>query len=106
MNQWMQRYIEIKKNVDSSDYSPQVIKAFYALKDELEQEDSLEAKDVLAYVCASLLLYKNAYQALVAIPLKKHDKKMMLRFASIKERCDAYGNAYAIPHPKQEAINK
>ena len=66
MNEYLKRYIELKKQFVATDNGPDSIRALYAFKEELEQSEDKQAKEVLVDVY-DLLDFEDAYELLCQI---------------------------------------
>ena len=62
MDQFRQRYIELKNAYMRSDGDAASVQALYEYKDYLEEQSTSEAKWVLVDVCETLELYRTAYE--------------------------------------------
>lgn len=99
MNEYLKRYIELKKQFVAANESPDSVRALYAFKEELEQNEDKQAKEVLVDVYDLLDFKKDAYELLCQIG-NRSDKKTLKRLGTLKEYAENWGNHYAIPRPK------
>lgn len=99
MNEYLKRYIELKKLFTKTDGGPDSIRALYAFKEELEQIEDKQGKEVLVDVYDLLDLKKDAYDLLCQIG-NRSDKKILKRLGVLKDYAENWGNHYAIPRPK------
>lgn len=99
MSEYQKRYIELKKEFEQTDGAPESICALYAFKEELEQTEDMEAKNILVYVYDLLDFKKDAYELLLKIG-DRSDKKVLKRLGAMKDYAENWGNHYAIPKPK------
>lgn len=101
---YQQKFLELKKKYLLCEGSAESVQALYELKDCLEEEDSPQAKLVLADVYQLLKLYQSAYETLRPL-VDKEDKKaqkLLIRLQSLSE----YGNRFALYRPKGERLPK
>lgn len=99
MNEFLKKYITLKKQFEQSNGNPESIRALYAFKEELEHTEDRQAKEALVEVYDLLDFKKNAYDLLSQ--LSDHtDRKTLKRLATWKEYAENWGNHYAIPKPK------
>ena len=61
MNEYLKKYIELKKQFSVTDGGPDCICALYKFKEELEQSENKQAREVLVDVYDMLDLKKDAY---------------------------------------------
>ena len=99
MNEYLKRYIELKKLFTKTDGGPDSIRALYAFKEELEQIEDKQGKKVLVDVYDLLDFKKDAYDLLCQIG-NRSDKKILKRLGVLKDYAENWGNHYAIPRPK------
>ncbi len=99
MNKYQKEYIELKKQYEESDGNPDNIIALYALKEQLEQTEDRQAKEVLVYVYDFLNYKKSAFE-MFSIIGDFSDIKVKKRLAKMKTYADNWGNSFAIPKPK------
>lgn len=99
MNEYLKKYIELKKQFSVTDGGPECICALYKFKEELEQSENKQAREVLVDVYDMLDLKKDAYNLLCQIG-DLSDKKTLKRLGVLKEYAENLGNYYAIPKPK------
>lgn len=99
MNEYLKRYIELKKQFTADNGGPDSVRALYAFKEELEQNEDKQAREVLVDVYDLLDFKKDAYDLLCQIG-NRSDKKTLKRLGTLKEYAKNWGNHYAIPRPK------
>jgi len=99
MNKYLKRYIELKKQVVATNDGPDSVRSLYAFKEELEQTEDEQAKEVLVDVYDLLDFKKDAYELLCQIG-NRSDKKTLKRLGVLKDYAENWGNHYAIPKPK------
>ena len=99
MNEYLKRYIALKKQLVAANEGPDSVRALYAFKEELEQNEDKQAKEVLVDVYDLLDFKKDAYELLCQIG-NRSDKKTLKRLGTLKEYAENWGNHYAIPKPK------
>ena len=98
MNDYQQKYIELKKEYERSDGAADSVQALYEYKDFLEEQTSQEAKRALVNVCETLGLYKTAYETLR--PLVTREDKPALKHLGKLQSLQEQGDHYALPRPK------
>ena len=97
MNEYLKQYIELKKQFAATNEGPDSVRALYVFKEELEQSEDEQAREVLVY---DLLDFKkDAYELLCQIG-NRSDKKTLKRLGVLKDYAENWGNHYAIPRPK------
>ena len=99
MTEYQKTYIELKKQFSATDGGPDSVRALYAFKEELEQSEDRQAKEVLVDVYDLLDFTKDAYELLCQIG-NRSDKKALKRLGVLKEYAEHWGNDYAIPKSK------
>lgn len=99
MNEYLKRYIELKKQFVATNNSPDSVRSLYAFKEELEYMEEEQAKEVLVDVYDLLDFKKDAYDLLCQIG-NRSDKKTLKRLGTLKDYAENWGNHYAIPKPK------
>lgn len=67
MNEYLKRYIELKKQFDATNNGPDSVRALYAFKEKLEHTEDEQAKEVLVNVYDLLDFKKDAYELLCQI---------------------------------------
>ena len=100
MNEYLKRYIELKKQFVATNNSPDSVRSLYAFKEELEYMEEEQAKEVLVDVYDLLDFKKDAYDLLCQIG-NRSDKKTLKRLGTLKDYAENWGNHYAIPKPKR-----
>ena len=99
MNEYLKKYIELKKRFSAADGGPDSVRALYGFKKELEQSGDRQAKEVLVDVYDLLDFKKDAYDLLSRIG-NRSDRKVLKRLGTLKEYAESWGNHYAVPMPK------
>ena len=99
MTEYQKTYIELKKQFSKTDGGPDSVRALYAFKEELEQNEDPQAKEVLVDVYDLLAFKKDAYELLCQIG-DRSDKKTLKRMGTLKDYAENWGNHYALPKPK------
>ena len=61
MNEYLKKYIELKKQFSAADGGPDSVRAFYGFKGELEQSGDRQAKEVLVSYDESRYLFGNKW---------------------------------------------
>ncbi len=98
MNDYQQKYIELKKQYEQSDGAADAVQALYEYKDFLKEQGTPEAQWVLVDVCETLELYKTAYETLR--PLVTSEDKSALKHLGKLQSLQERGDHYALPRPK------
>lgn len=98
MNDYQQKYIELKKQYEQSEGAADAVQALYEYKDFLEEQDIAEAKWALVNVCETLELYKTAYETLRPL-VTREDKSGLKRLGKLQSLLEQ-GDHYALPRPK------
>ena len=98
MDQFLQRYIELKNAYVRSNGDAASIQALYEYKDYLEEQSTSEAKWVLVDVCETLELYRTAYETLRPLVTRENKKarKRLGKLQSFQEQ----GDHFALHRPK------
>ena len=99
MTEYQKTYIELKKQFVATNEGPDSVRALYTFKEELEQSEDQQAKEVLVDVYDLLDLKKDAYELLCQIG-NRSDKKTLKRLGTLKDYAENWGNHYALPKPK------
>lgn len=99
MNEYLKKYIELKKRFSAADGGPDSVRALYGFKKELEQSGDRQAKEVLVDVYDLLDFKKDAYDLLSRVG-NRSDRKVLKRLGTLKEYAESWGNHYAVPMPK------
>lgn len=99
MNEYLKEYIELQKQFRETKGNPDSVRALYVFKEELEQSEDKQAKEVLVDVYDLLDFKKDAYELLCQIG-NRSDKKTLKRLGTLKEYAENWGNHYALPKPK------
>ncbi len=90
MTEYQKTYIELKKRFSATDGGPDSVRALYAFKEELEQSEDKQAKEVLVDVDDLLDFKKDAYELLCQIG-NRSDKKTLKRLGTLKGLCGKLG---------------
>ena len=98
MNDYQQKYIELKKEYERSEGAADAVQALYEYKDFLEEQDTPEAKWTLVNVCETLELYKTAYETLR--PLVTRENKPALKHLGKLQSLQVQGDRYALLRPR------
>ena len=88
-----------KSSFGETEGNPDSVRALYTFKEELEQSEEQQAKEVLVDVYDLLDFKKDAYELLCQIG-NRSDKKTLKRLGVLKDYAENWGNHYAIPKPK------
>ena len=96
MNKYLKQYIELQKQFRETEGNPDSVRALYAFKEELEQSEDRQAKEVLVDVYDLLDFKKDAYELLCQIG-DRSNKKTLKRLGTLKDYAENWGNQYAIP---------
>jgi len=99
MTEYQKTYIELKKQFVATNEGPDSVRALYTFKEELEQSEDQQAKEVLVDVYDLLDFKKDAYELLCQIG-NRSDKKTLKRLGTLKDYAKNWGNHYALPKPK------
>ena len=99
MTEYQKTYIELKKQFVATNEGPDSVRALYTFKEELEQSEDQQAKEVLVDVYDLLDFKKDAYELLCQIG-NRSDKKTLKRLGILKDYAENWGNHYALPRPK------
>ena len=100
MTEYQKTYIELKKQFVATNEGPDSVRALYTFKEELEQSEDQQAKEVLVDVYDLLDFKKDAYELLCQIG-NRSDKKTLKRLGTLKDYAENWGNHYALPKPKR-----
>ena len=101
MTEYQKTYIELKKQFVATNEGPDNVRALYTFKEELEQSEDQQAKEVLVDVYDLLDFKKDAYELLCQIG-NRSDKKPLKRLGTLKDYAENWGNHYALPKPGRE----
>ena len=99
MTEYQKTYIELKEQFVATNEGPDNVRALYTFKEELEQSEDQQAKEVLVDVYDLLDFKKDAYELLCQIG-NRSDKKTLKRLGTLKDYAENWGNHYALPKPK------
>lgn len=99
MNDYLQLYIERKKQFETSDGNKESVLGLYELKDALEKINSKDAKEILVNVYDLLNYKKDAYDLLMSIS-DLSNVKVKKRLGKMKIYAENWKNEFAIPKPK------
>ena len=102
MNEYLKRYIELKKQFVATNNSPDSVRSLYAFKEELEYMEGEQAKEVLVDVYDLLDFKKDAYDLLCQIG-NRSDKKTLKRLGTLKDYAENWGNHYANPKRQKKS---
>lgn len=106
MNDYLQLYIERKKQFETSDGNKESVLRLYELKDALEKINSKDAKEILVNVYDLLNYKKDAYDLLMSIS-DLSNAKVKKRLGKMKIYAENWKNEFAIPKPKtKEELEK
>ena len=94
MNEYLKRYIELKKQFVATNNSPDSVRSLYAFKEELEYMEEEQAKEVLVDVYDLLDFKKDAYDLLCQIG-NRSDKKTLKRLGTLKDYAENWGTQNA-----------
>ena len=83
MTEYQKTYIELKKQFVATNEGPDSVRALYTFKEELEQSEDQQAKEVLVDVYDLLDFKKDAYELLCQIG-NRSDKKTLKRLGTLK----------------------
>ena len=83
MTEYQKTYIELKKQFVATNEGPDNVRALYTFKEELEQSEDQQAKEVLVDVYDLLDFKKDAYELLCQIG-NRSDKKTLKRLGTLK----------------------
>ena len=97
MNDYEIRYVELKKAYEHSGGAAEQVLALYEYKDFLEEQDTPEARWVLADVYETLELYRSAYETLLPL-VSRTDKKALKRLGKL-QGLQGQWNAFALRRP-------
>ena len=100
MTEYQKTYIELKKQFVATNEGPDSVRALYTFKEELEQSEDQQAKEVLVDMYDLLDFKKDAYELLCQIG-NRSDKKTLKRLGILKDYAENWGNHYALPSPKR-----
>lgn len=99
MNKYLKKYIELQKKFNEPKGKPDSVRDLYTFKDELEQTEDPQAKEVLVNVYNLLDYKKSAYDLLCKIG-DRSDPKIFKRLEIMKDFAENWGDHYAIRKPK------
>ena len=105
MNQYLQKYITLKKQYIDQEGNQASVAALYDLADELAKLDDLEAKKVLVDLYDQLGLYASAYDLFTKI-FTKPDRKQIKKLARLEEMSQSHGDRFALPRPLRKEEKK
>ena len=98
MTEYQKTYIELKKQFVATNEGPDSVRALYTFKEELEQSEDQQAKEVLVDMYDLLDFKKDAYELLCQIG-NRSDKKTLKRLGTLKDYAENWGNHYALRRP-------
>ena len=97
MNEYLKQYIKLQKPFRVTQGNPDSVCALYAFKDELEQSEDKQAKEILVDVYDLLGFKKSAYDLLCQIG-DRSDKKILKRLGTLKDYSEKSGGpSWACP---------
>ena len=91
MTEYQKTYIELKKQFVATNEGPDSVRALYTFKEELEQSEDQQAKEVLVDMYDLLDFKKDAYELLCQIG-NRSDKKTLKRLGILKDYAENWGN--------------
>ena len=83
MNEYLKQYIELQKQFRETEGNPDSVRALYTFKEELEQSEDQQAKEVLVDVYDLLDFKKDAYELLCQIGNRSDKKTLKLSLIHI-----------------------
>lgn len=101
MNEYLKRYIELKKQFVATNNSPDSVRSLYAFKEELEYMEEEQAKEVLVDVYDLLDFKKDAYDLLCQIG-NRSDKKTLKRLGTLKDYAEIGETIMLSRNPKRQ----
>ena len=84
MTEYQKTYIELKKQFVATNEGPDNVRALYTFKEELEQSEDQQAKEVLVDMYDLLDFKKDAYELRCQIG-NRSDKKTLKRLGILKD---------------------
>ena len=99
MNKYLKQYIELQKQFRETEGNPDSVRALYAFKEELEQSEDRQAKEVLVDVYDLLDFKKDAYELLCQIG-DRSNKKTLKRLGTFEGLRGELGQS--IRHPQAQ----
>ncbi len=99
MNEYLKKYIELKKRFSAADGGPDSVRALYGFKKELEQSGDRQAKEVLVDVYDLLDFKKDAYDLLSRIG-NRSDRKRPQTSGHTEGICGKLGKPLRCSHAK------
>jgi len=99
VTEYLKTYIELKKQYEQTNGTPEIVRALYDFKEKLEQTEDPQAREVLVNVYDLLDFKKDAYDLLCQIG-DRSDQKVLKRLGTMKDYAEKWGNHYALPKPK------
>lgn len=100
MTEYQKTYIELKKQFVATNEGPDSVRALYTFKEELEQSEDQQAKEVLVDVYDLLDFKKDAYELLCQIG-NRSDKKTLKRLGTLKDYAETGAIIMLSPSPKR-----
>ena len=76
MNEYLKQYIELQKQFRETEGNPDSVRALYTFKEELEQSEDQQAKEVLVDVYDLLDFKKDAYGQPIRIQWLAYEKSV------------------------------
>ena len=93
MTEYQKTYIELKKQFVATNEGPDNVRALYTFKEELEQSEDQQAKEVLVDVYDLLDFKKDAYELLCQIG-NRSDKKTRSEERRVGKECRSRWSPY------------
>ena len=100
MTEYQKTYIELKKQFVATNEGPDNVRALYTFKEELEQSEDQQAKEVLVDMYDLLDFKKDAYELLCQIG-NRSDKKTLKRLGILKDYAKTGAIIMPSPGPKR-----
>lgn len=99
MNEYLKKYIELRKQFSATDGGSDSLLALHTFKEELEEIEDRQAKEVLVDVYDLLNYKEKAYKLLCQIA-DRSDRKVLKKLGTLKDFAGTWGNYYALRKPK------
>ena len=96
MTEYQKTYIELKKQFVATNEGPDSVRALYTFKEELEQSEDQQAKEVLVDMYDLLDFKKDAYEPLCQIG-NRSDKKNTQAAGHAERICGKLGKSLCSP---------
>ena len=104
MNEYLKQYIELQKQFRETEGNPDSVRALYTFKEELEQSEDQQAKEVLVDVYDLLDFKKDAYELLCQIG-NRSDKKDPQAAGHAEGLCGKLGQSLCSPQAQNAGGN-